>query len=264
MRKISQYARLQRPRTDYICFGCGASIVAGTAYIRDEPHPQARRHRGEVVRHWCTVCALGKPLSEVVMPKPVKAARLGIEGQLILPLDEAIQGLPPAFLQMALLDLGGATDDGRVVRAVALPWFEALGEILRSGDSLFQLPWRRVEELVAGAYQEDGWEVVLTPRSGDRGRDLIATKRGFLQVRLVDQIKALTPGRLVDANDVRALVGVLASDLNTTKGVVTTTTDFAPGISEDPLISRHIPFRLELRNGVELRSWLAQLARLRS
>jgi restriction system protein len=78
--------------------------------------------------------------------------------------------------------------------------------------------------------QKAGWdEVTLTPRSRDLGRDLIAIKKGIGSVRVIEQVKAYTPPRLVTANDVRALVGVLKSD-GAAKGFLSTTSDFAPKI----------------------------------
>ena len=52
----------------------------------------------------------------------------------------------------------------------------------------------------------------LTPRSGDYGRDVIATSKTKLVgvVRIIDQVKRYTPPNEVTANDVRAMLGVLA------------------------------------------------------
>jgi restriction system protein len=55
-------------------------------------------------------------------------------------------------------------------------------------------------------------------------------------------------------------MGVLSSDHNATKGIVTTTSDFAPRISEVPFIKPHMPFRLELVNGIALMDRLKTLA----
>jgi restriction system protein len=60
---------------------------------------------------------------------------------------------------------------------------------------------------------------------------------------------------------VRALGFVLTSDQNATKGFVTTTSDFAPRISDDPLIKPHIPYRIELVNGAELIKRLGELVK---
>jgi len=114
--------------------------------------------------------------------------------------------------------------------------------------------------MVAGAYSKAGFEeVIVTPRSGDRGIDVIAVKHGIGTVRIIDQVKAYRPGHLVTADDVRALLGVLHAD-NASKGFLTTTSDFAPKLPEDILLKPYIPSRLELVNGEKL---LARLKELR-
>jgi restriction system protein len=76
--------------------------------------------------------------------------------------------------------------------------------------------------MVAGAYDRVGFDkVILTPRSGDLRRDVIAIKYGLGTVRVIDQVKAYGPGHLVTADDVRALLGVLDAD-GASKGFLTT------------------------------------------
>jgi restriction system protein len=99
--------------------------------------------------------------------------------------------------------------------------------------------------------------VILTPRSGDGGRDIIASKPGVGAVRIIDQVKAYAPKHRVTAEDVRALVGVLTRDQNVSKGIVTTTATFAPGVHEE--WKALIPFRLELKDGPTLTAWLMGL-----
>jgi restriction system protein len=56
------------------------------------------------------------------------------------------------------------------------------------------------KEIIAGAYHRSGFdEVILTPRSGDHGRDVIAIKKGIGSIRVIDQVKAYKPGHLVTA-----------------------------------------------------------------
>lgn len=92
------------------------------------------------------------------------------------------------------------------------------------------------------------------------GRDVIAVKYGIGSVRVIDQVKAYKPGHLVTANDVRALMGVLQND-GAAKGFLTTTSDFAPKLKEDPLIVPFMPSRLELINGSMLLKRLEELAK---
>jgi restriction system protein len=65
----------------------------------------------------------------------------------------------------------------------------------------------------------------------------------------------------VGHDDVRALAGVLHGDQKASKGIITTTSDFAPNIATDPIISPLMPYRLELMNGIKLRAWLNKLTK---
>jgi restriction system protein len=67
--------------------------------------------------------------------------------------------------------------------------------------------------MIAAAFDQAGYdEVILTPRSGDHGRDVIAIKKGVGSIRIIDSVKAYKPGHLVRYDDVRALAGVLLGD----------------------------------------------------
>ena len=140
-----------------------------------------------------------------------------------------------------------------------MPWFDIIKALERDPNFLHQLrDWRIVEELIAGAYKRDGWpEVILTPRSGDGGRDIIASKPGFGAIRFYDQVKAYSPGHNVPADDVRAIFGVLNLHPNVSKAVITTTALFAPGVDEE--FKPVMPNRLELRDGPRLREWVIGL-----
>jgi HJR/Mrr/RecB family endonuclease len=59
----------------------------------------------------------------------------------------------------------------------ALRGLKPSAQCRKTPEFAFKMPWERLEELVAGAYKRAGFEeVTLTPRSGDHGRDVIATK----------------------------------------------------------------------------------------
>lgn len=168
---------------------------------------------------------------------------------------------PTIVLQAAVVNLGDATNEGQLIEGVSIAWFEIVKELERNPSFLSEIPWRKLEELVAGAYEREGWpEVTLTPRSRDKGRDVIATKPGYGSIRIVDQIKAYSPPRRVSADEVRSLLGVLTADRNVSKGIVTTSAEFAPGITSDPGLSAFMPHRLELKNGRDLRRWLIEIS----
>ena len=167
----------------------------------------------------------------------------------------------PSVLLQAVIIPGDKTAEGQLVEAVAVPWFEIIELIIRSPDAIYEIDWRKWEEIIAGAYKQQGFEVELTPRSNDKGRDVIATLRGFGSVRFFDQVKAYRPGHVVTAEEVRAMVGVLSLQPDISKGLVTTTSSFAPGIMEDPDIARFMPHRLELKPRDALLDWLASIAK---
>jgi restriction system protein len=167
----------------------------------------------------------------------------------------------PNLILKTLLEFNETTNEGQLVQAVTVPWFEILELLARDPSAAFQIPDRKWEEIIAGAYQRAGFdEVVLTPRSGDLGRDVIAVKKGIGRIRIIDQVKAYKPSHLVTADHVRALIGVLHGD-EASKGFLTTTSDFAPRLTLDPLIVKFIPSRLDLINGEKLLSRLMELRR---
>jgi restriction system protein len=170
-----------------------------------------------------------------------------------------VLGIPPILLQ-AIIEVGDRTKEGQLVRAVALPWLEIIRFMLQDPRLIYELDPRKWEELIAGAWKKEGYDVILTPRSGDRGRDVIATLHGAGRVRLFDQVKRYSPDRLVTADEVRSMIGVLTTEGNVSKGLITTTSHFAPGIEKDPRIQSLIPHRLELKPREPLLAWLEELA----
>jgi len=152
----------------------------------------------------------------------------------------------------------GDHDDGQLVRLVAPAWW-ALEELLQQNpELLFQLGDRKFEELIANKYELLGFRPILTPRSGDHGVDVIAESKEGPRVRIFDQAKRYSRGHLVRANDVRAAMGTWAFS-DATQAVVTTTSDFAPRIGDDPYISNAMARGLRLINGPTLLEQLAEL-----
>jgi restriction system protein len=167
---------------------------------------------------------------------------------------------PPEILIRAVLEFAGQSSEGALVQAVALPWYEILAMIRRDPESIYSIEPRTWEEVIAGAYEKAGFdEVILTPRSGDKGRDVVATKQGVGSIRIFDQVKAYKPGHVVTADEVRAMLGVITGAQNVSKGVLTTTSQFAPRITADEYLKPYIPYRLELKDRTTLLPWLDQL-----
>lgn len=160
-----------------------------------------------------------------------------------------------------LVLFGEKSTEGQLIEAVMVPWPAIFREMQQDADFLLKFDPRKFEELVAAAYDEEGCEVTLTPRSGDRGRDVIAIYPGLGRLRILDQVKRYAPGHVVKADEVRSLYGVLVHDTAASKGVVTTTSTFAPGVREE--FADVMPTRLDLRDGGEVHEWVSRLARRR-
>lgn len=226
------------------CSSCGASIDQAPSTPPDErtPCPQCGATARTVAVSVGGVLSIGGTATAAVTAAVVKASA----------------SLAPLLLQ-AIVIPGDKVSEGQLVQAVSLPWFEIVAAIRSDPAMAYAIPSRQWEEIVAGAYERAGFdEVILTPRSGDLGRDVIAIKRGLGSIRVIDQVKAFGSGHLVTADDVRALLGVLHAD-KASKGFLTTTSDFAPRLREDILLKPFMPAQLGLINGIEL---IAQLERL--
>jgi restriction system protein len=165
----------------------------------------------------------------------------------------------PEILLQTLINITGVATEGSIVEAVTLPWMAIISEIEKDPEFLYNFSKspRKFEEFLAATYEREGWtEVILTPRSGDKGRDVIASKSGFGSIRILDQAKAFSPGHLVTHDDVRAMLGVLSTSPNSSKAILTTTSDFQSGILSGGEFSNFMPYRLELKNGTQLKDWL--------
>jgi restriction system protein len=191
-------------------------------------------------------------------PRPTKGEVLAyVRG---ITVKREIESLPSVLLGVELLEGYQDVEDGQLIRVVEAPWSAILEIIKRDPESIYQFSWRKWEEIIAASYKAAGFEsVILTDRSADRGRDVIAEKKGFCALRVYDQVKAYSPGHLVTADDVAALVGRVMGRTNVTKGIITTTARFAPRIMDDPAIALNAPYRIELRDREILLPFLGSL-----
>ena len=100
------------------------------------------------------------------------------------------------ILLQSVIERGAKTDQGDLIIAILPAWKTIIGILEKDPSAAFKIDPRKWEEIIAGAYEEAGFdEVILTPRSGDYGRDVIAVKRGLWTVRIIDQVKAYAPDR---------------------------------------------------------------------
>ena len=142
--------------------------------------------------------------------------------------------------------------EGRLVQASMIPLLDILRFLERDPDSVYGIDPIKWEEIIAASYDASGLfdEVILTPRSGDGGKDVVGVIRGI--GRIVESIKRKTPRHLVTADDVRVCAFQLLDERNV-KARISTTWEFAPKLRQDPLIDRLVKEqRLELLNRKDL------------
>lgn len=176
----------------------------------------------------------------------------------------AIERGPEILLQSKLLDFGKQTAEGTSISSVFPSWLEIARRL--KIDPAFRFEFssdsRKFEEFLAGTYATDGWRTLLTPRSGDHGIDVIASREDEYPIRIIEQAKAYRPGRLVKHDDVRAICGALMlQGRSASKGMITTTSGFQPRISTDPEYKDLLPFRLGLRDGKEFLKWVGRVSK---
>jgi restriction system protein len=168
------------------------------------------------------------------------------------PAKRTIESATP-FSFGAIVKVELAIPDGQIITLIDPVYRYLVGVIEKNPEIIYQIDPRKWEEIIAAAYDKEGFdEVILTPRSGDYGRDVIAIKKGFGSIKFIDQVKAYKQGHIVKADEVRALLGVLSGEQDASKAIFTTTSTFAPKIEDDKFIKPFLPYRLELVNKEKL------------
>jgi restriction system protein len=167
--------------------------------------------------------------------------------------------------KIASLTLGGLIiperreTEGVLVKSYATAWLEIARYLGDDWNLAFQIDPRKWEELLAGAFDRAGFKVTLTPATGDHGRDIIAVRDGVGSMRILGSMKAYGPNHLVTREHVHEMLGIIEAE-RATKGIIATTSDFAPKILDAPGLAVSVPYKLELLNGNQLQNWLRELA----
>jgi restriction system protein len=174
-------------------------------------------------------------------------------------LDQIDRGRKSVSLSTAaILIPAGHSTEGLLVKSYGAAWVEIASLLGNNWTAAFQIEPRQWEEILAGALHKEGFSVTLTPRSKDHGRDVIAEKTGVGCMRMLGSMKAYAPDHLVPREHVHEVLGVVETE-RATKGMIVTTSDFAPELFDAPGLAAEIPNRLELMNGVQLQQWLRGL-----
>src|SRR5258706_1013795 len=115
------------------------------------------------------------------------------------------------------------THEGLLVASTSIAWAAIVERVGRDWSKATELTSDQWEELIAGAYKKANYdEVILTPHSADRGRDVIAIRKGVGSIKIIGSVKAYKPGLIVGYDYIRALIGVMAGEGERFQDVITT------------------------------------------
>lgn len=133
---------------------------------------------------------------------------------------------------------------------------ELLSRLAKYPEERFRLdPWV-FEETVAELLGKMGYEVRLTPRSGDKGRDVLAVyKTATTPILMLVECKRYAAHRLVGPEPVTRVWSRLFDD-HANLGMVITTSGFAPIAHE---IARSRGYQLSLKDGHDFIGWIKSL-----
>ena len=119
-------------------------------------------------------------------------------------------------------------------------------------DALRNIDRRKFEEVVAEIFDGFGYDVELTKRTRDGGKDIIAIKRREVNLKFLIECKRPDPGNPVRIAAARELWAV-KNDEGASKGILVTTTSFTP--EAHLFVERHC-WELEARDFAGLQQWI--------
>ena len=141
----------------------------------------------------------------------------------------------------------------RVVVDVSSVNAELLRLLKREPESAWKLPPRKFEEIVAEILSKQGYEVSLTPASGDGGFDMYAARKdGLGKFLYLVECKRYVPPSKVGVEIVRSLYGVVQTQ-RATAGAIVTTSFFTGGAEQ---FQREVQHQLHLHNYIVLQKWI--------
>jgi restriction system protein len=122
-------------------------------------------------------------------------------------------------------------------------------------DLAWSLPPRKFEEVVAELLNKQGYDVELTPVSGDGGFDLYAAKKeGLGRFLYLVECKRYRPPNKVGVEIVRSLHGVIQAK-RATAGAIVTTSFFTAGAKE---YQQDLQYQLHLHDYLVLQHWISE------
>lgn len=141
----------------------------------------------------------------------------------------------------------------RIVVSVSDANAEILGLLKREPELAWQLAPRKFEEIVAEILGRQGYDVTLTPASGDGGFDIYAARKdGLGKFLYLVECKRYVPPNKVGVEIARSLYGVIQTQ-RATAGAIVTTSFFTAGAEA---FRREVQHQLHLHDYIALQKWI--------
>ncbi len=145
-------------------------------------------------------------------------------------------------------------DYKRLVVSVSDVNAEILALLKREPELTRRLDPRKFEEIVADILAKQGYEVTLTPASGDGGFDMYAARKdGLGKFLYLVECKRYASSNKVGVEVARALYGVVQTQ-RATAGAIVTTSFFTAGAEK---FRREVQHQLHLHDYIALQKWIA-------
>ncbi len=165
-----------------------------------------------------------------------------------------LYGDKPYRLSPRLLRTVGHVPDGEVVDVDPGAFSDFIRDLTLDYEILRRMPPRDFERAMAAVYARTGRfdRVILTPRSGDEGRDVILEAAEWTGQRRIIELKRYLRRR-VSAEMVNSLIGVLTGEGDGSRAAFLTTSTFAPRLQKHRSIRKALlSRRVELLDLVHL------------
>lgn len=142
---------------------------------------------------------------------------------------------------------------------IAIPLL--INKIKNDSSVLKEMPYsdhRIFEELVAEIFKEFGYEVELTKKTRDGGKDIIALRKkdGLIEKKILIQCKHW--GAKVDVDAVRNLIGVACSENELPTGIILATTNCFTKDAKKVSINSGIKIELERKDYEDILKWIQE------
>jgi Restriction endonuclease len=163
----------------------------------------------------------------------------------------------------AYWDVGPVGDDDctQILQVTGHAARDLLARLDRHPDLLREVDRRLFEELIAEMFSGFGYDVELTKRTRDGGKDIIAIKSvDSIHHRYLIECKRPNPGNKVSISTVKELLGTFSDD-PATKALLVTTTEFTSDARR--LIERH-KWKLEGKDYCDVIQWASRYNQIKA